>query len=395
MNFLRTFQAAALALTLALAACGGGDGGGISGTGRTQGTLKLALTDAPACGYDHVYVTIERVRVHQSSTAADGDSAWSEIVLSPAKRVDLLALTNGVLEELGQTALPAGRYTQLRLVLAANGNAAPFANAVVPTAGSESALTTPSAQQSGLKVDIAIDVAADQVADFVLDFDACKSVVKRGNSGQYNLKPVIAVVPRLSDAGLRVVGWVSPAAAAAGAPVSLQQAGLPVKATVADAATGRFVLYPVPEGTYDLVVAASGRASAVMTGVPVTRTAITNVNSAALPIVPPALTLPDRSVGGTVDPATATVRVLQTLSGGPTVELAWAPVDALSGAFSVALPQEAPWRLAYVANPVSLPFVAVPAAAGRYTVEAASGGVTKTQAVDTTAVVPPLRFTFP
>lgn len=392
-SFLRPLLAAALALTLA--ACGGGDGGGISGTGRTQGTLKLALTDAPACGYDHVYITLERVRVHQSSSAADGDGGWSEIVLSPARRIDLLALNNGVLEELGQTALPAGRYTQMRLIVAANGNSAPFANAVVPTGGAESALTTPSAQQSGLKADITIDVAADQVADFVVDFDACKSVVKRGNSGQYNLKPVITVVPRLADAGLRVVGWVSPAVAAAGAPVSLQLAGVPVKATVADASTGRFVLYPVPEGSYDLVVAASGRASAVMTGVPVTRTAITNVNSAALPIVPPALTLPSRSVGGTVVPATATVRVLQTLTGGPTIEQAWAPVDALSGAFSVALPQEAPWRVAYVANPVSLPFVAVPGAAGRYTVEAASGGVTKTQPIDTTAAVPALSFTFP
>lgn len=395
MNFLRTLQAAALALGLALAGCGGGDGGGISGTGRSQGTLKLALTDAPACGYDHVYITLERVRVHQSSSAADGDSGWSEIVLSPARRIDLLALNNGVLEELGQTALPAGRYTQMRLILAANGNSAPFANAVVPTGGAESALTTPSAQQSGLKADIGIDVAADQVADFVVDFDACKSVVKRGNSGQYNLKPVITVLPRLADAGLRVVGWVSPAVAAAGAPVSLQQGGVPVKATVADAATGRFVLYPVPEGSYDLVVAASGRATVVMTGVPVTRTAITNVNSATLPIVPPALTLPLRSVGGTVAPASATVRVLQALSGGPTIEQVWAPVDALSGAFNVALPQEAPWRLAYVANPVSLPFVAVPAVAGRYTVEAASGGVTKTQPIDTTAAVPALSFTFP
>ena len=109
--------AAVLAAGL-LAACGGGggEGGGIGGTG----TLHVSLTDAPSCGYDHVNVTIDRVRVHQSASAADADSGWSEVVLSPARRVDLLTLSNGVLEDLGQTQLPAGKYTQLRLVLAPN-----------------------------------------------------------------------------------------------------------------------------------------------------------------------------------------------------------------------------------------------------------------------------------
>ena len=55
------------------------------------------------------------------------------MVLNPALRVNLLDLTNGVLAELGQTELPAGSYTQLRLQLAANGGAAPYANSVVPS----------------------------------------------------------------------------------------------------------------------------------------------------------------------------------------------------------------------------------------------------------------------
>ncbi|MBC7437788.1 MAG: DUF4382 domain-containing protein, partial [Bdellovibrionales bacterium] len=96
----------------ALAACGGG------GDAPTQtGTLRMAMTDAPSCGYDSVNVTVEKVRVHQSASAADADGGWSEITLSPARRINLLALTNGVLDELGQTALPAGKYTQMRLIL--------------------------------------------------------------------------------------------------------------------------------------------------------------------------------------------------------------------------------------------------------------------------------------
>lgn len=374
-----------------LAACGGGGGGEGGGIGGT-GTLHVSLTDAPSCGYDQVNVTIDRVRVNQSASAADADGGWSEIVLSPARRVDLLTLSNGVLEDLGQTALPAGKYTQLRLVLAPNDAANPLANSVVPTGGTETALTTPSAQQSGLKMNVDIDVAADKIADVVLDFDACKSVVKRGNSGQYNLKPVITVVPVLSDAGLRVIGYVDPALGTANTQVSVQAAGVPVKAAAPDA-TGKFVLYPVPVGTYDLVVTSSGRVTAVMTGVPVVSTAFTTLNSATIPISPPVATM--RSVSGTITPATGTVRALQPLTGGPTVEVAWGAVDALSGAFSFSLPIEAPVKTAYVANPATLTFTPDATAAGKYTLEAASAGVVKTQAINASAIVPPVTFTFP
>lgn len=383
---------------LLLTGCGGGGGGeggggGIGGTGSSgMGTLHVSMTDAPACGYDAVNITVEKIRVHQSTSATDTDAGWSDITLSPAKRIDLLGLTNGVLEDLGQTALPAGTYTQMRLVLAANVTGQTPANSVVPTGAAETALTTPSGQQSGIKLNVDIDVAADKVADVVLDFDACKSVVKRGASGQYNLKPVIAVTPVLSDAGLRVVGYVDPSIALGSTTVSVQSGGVPVKSTVPDA-TGKFTLYPVPVGDYDLVITAAGRVTAVMTGVPVITTAYTNVNTSALGILPPVATT--RAVSGTVTPATATVRALQALTGGPTIEAAWLPVDATTGAFTAALPIEAPVRTAYVANPTSLAFAADAGAAGKYTLEAASDGAAKTQAVDAGAAVPAVTFTFP
>lgn len=394
MKILRMSSALALAASFALAGCGGGGGGGIGGTGSAQGTLRLAITDAPSCGYDAVNITIEKVRVHRNADAADGDSGWFEIVLAPARRIDLLTLSNGVLQDLGQTSLPAGKYTQLRLVLAANGASSPPPNSVIPTGEAETALTTPSAQQSGIKLNTNIDVASDQVADFVLDFDACKSVVKRGNSGQYNLKPVISVIPRLSDAGMRVVGYVDASIAGSAASVSLQRNGVPVKATSPDA-TGRFVLYPVPAGTYDLVVTSAGRVTAVMTGVPVVLTAYTYVGSSSVAIAPPAAASAPRTVPGTVAPAAATVRALQTLTGGPTIEVAWAPVDALTGAFSFSLPIQAPVRTVYAANPAALVFAADAGAAGKYTIEAALAGALKTLPIDAAATGPPLSFVFP
>ncbi|RQP22244.1 DUF4382 domain-containing protein [Piscinibacter terrae] len=383
--------AAALAASLAMLGCGGG-GGGIGGTGR-MGTMRVSLTDAPACGYDQVNITVDRVRVNQSSTAADGDGGWQEIVVSPARRINLLDLTNGVLDELGQTSLPAGKYTQLRLVLVDNDSTHPLANSVIPTGGSETALDTPSAQQSGLKINVDIDVAEGKEADIAIDFDACKSVVKRGNSGKYNLKPVLTAIPVISDAGLRVTGYVSPTVALPTTQVSVQFNGVPVKATVPDATTGKFTLMPLPAGTYDLVVTSSGRVTAVMTGVPVVSGTPTAVNTAGIPILPPTATM--RSVSGNVLPATATVRALQSLTGGPTVEVGWAAVDAASGDFGFSLPIEAPVKAAYVANATSLTFTADAAAAGKYTIAAASAGVTKTQAIDASVAVPAVNFTFP
>lgn len=393
MNIVALRGAAALlfAATM-LAGCGGGAAvGGAAGDGAAFGALSLAITDAPACGYDEVHVTVEKVRLHRSASAAESAAGWQELQVTPPRRIDLLKLGNGVLEELGQATLPAGHYTQLRLVLAENGGSVVPANAVKPTAEATVPLATPSGSQSGLKINVDIVIAPDKRADFVIDFDACRSVVKRGRSGQYGLKPVLSVVPRLSDAGMRVVGQLG-GALGAGTQVSLQLAGVPVKATV-PAADGSFVLYPVPAGSYDLVVAAPGRAHAVITGVPVLTTAYTFVGSVAGPILlPPSAT---RSVTGKVTPASATVRTLQTLTGGPTVEVAWVPVDADDGEFGFALPIAATVKAAYVAPPALPVFAADAASAGKYTVEAAITGAKKLQAIDVNAAVPPLNFTLP
>ena len=390
---------AALAGALALAGCGGGSGGEEDTTAGT-GSMRVALTDAPACGYDHVYVTVDRVRVHQSAGAAESDSGWSEIVVSPARRVDLLALTNGALEELGQTPLPSGTYTQMRLVLAENSAAAPLANSVVPSGGSEIALDTPSAQQSGLKMNVDVAVGANQVADVVIDFDACKSVVRRGNSGRYNLKPVLSAIPRLSDAGQRVTGYVVPALGSGATTVSLQLNGVPVRATPPDA-TGRFSLYPVPPGTYDLVIAADGRATAVLTGVPVTASAVTAINAETARIDPPAsatsrVAAGTAAIAGSSTVPDAVVHAQQTVSG-TTVEVKAQPVDATTGAFSLTLPTAAPVKAAYAAGAASAPtFTADAAAAGRYTLRAtATDRTAQSASVDLTSANSSTTFTFP
>jgi hypothetical protein len=366
-----------LAAAALVAACGGGsdDSTDIS-TGISTGTLSLSLTDAPACGYDKAFVTIEKVRVHQNSSAADSDAGWSDLVLAAPQRVDLLTLNNGTLLPLGRTELPAGSYTQMRLVLAANTAANPLANAIVPTGGVETALTTPSGQQSGLKMNVNIAVPAGQVVDFAIDFDACKSFVRAGNSGKYLLKPVLSIIPILSPAGQRIVGFVDPSLAHSGTTVSAQRAGAPVRATPPDA-MGRFVLYPVPAGTYDLVITAGGRVNAVMTGVPVDNASSTVIGSDTARINTP-LSAASYIASGAVtvrgDPANtgASVRATQDISGGPSIETGYSAADDTTGAYRMLLPAGAPARLAFAAGAATFAFSSAGQVPAVYRLEASA-----------------------
>lgn len=379
-----------------LVACGGGGGGGDSGTG----TMRLSLTDAPACGYEEVFVTVERVRVHQSDSANENASGWQEVVLPAPLRVDLLTLNNGALVDLGQTELPAGTYTQLRLVLAPNTASAPLANAIRPEGGALTPLTTPSGQQSGLKMNVSMTVPEGQVADFALDFDACKSFVRAGNSGQYLLKPVISVIPILATAGQRIVGFVDAALANGSTSVSAQTAGAPVRATPPDA-TGRFTLYPVPVGTYELVVTAAGRVNAVMTGVPATADSTTVIGNTTLRINPPASAASQVASGtvtvnGSVADTEGSVRALQSFADALAVEVGYSAADAVTGVYSMTLPTGAPVRTAYAANATSFTFMPDAAAAGLYTLAATAPTFSaKTEDIDLNGGDVETNFVFP
>lgn len=390
MNVLRSLALGGGIVTVYLFSCaGGGGGGGIGGSG----IIRLALTDAPACGYDAVNVTIDRLRVHERADASLGDSGWAEIVVSPPKRIDLLTLQNGALEPLGETAVTAGHYAQVRMVLTDNSLAAPLANSVVPTGQAEAPLDTQASGKNGIKIKLDATVDPEQLVDVVLDFDACKSVVKAGNSGKYKLKPAITAIPLTGPSGQAVVGFVDPSLAMGFTRVSAQAGGVPVKATTPDA-SGRFMLYPVPVGRYDVVISTPGRVATIVSGVPVDNSAPTHLNDDAHPIVPGLLQADARPVGGKVAPTTATVRATQRLSGGPTIEAAFAPVDAKSGSYSTGLPLDAPWRATY-GTPNAISFSADELAAGQYSVEAQSDKDNRTRAVDVRQPVPPINFSFP
>ena len=330
----------------------------------------MSLTDAPACGFDHVNVTIERVRVHQSSTANDNDGGWVDVpVVNAPRKVDLLALTNGVVIDLGQTALTAGYYSQIRLVLVSNKSVA-MSNTVTPTGGVVTELDTPSAAQSGLKLVSDFTVAPGAVTDIVLDFDACKSIVHRGN-GSYGLKPVIKVIPMTLTA---ITGYVQPGLT--GVTVSAQKNGVVLKATQPNA-SGLFALAPLDpaNGPYDVVLTGRNLTTSVIAAVPVTAEHTTALNSSLHPVNLPTST--SGTVTGNLGPAgardTGEVRALQRVGTVPAIEVAQTNVDPDSGDYSLFLPTAAP-RLVTYSNPMVMPlnFQAQGASAGKYRLEASA-----------------------
>jgi hypothetical protein len=362
----------------ALVACGGSGSSSPAPT-TTMGTLGVSMTDAPACGFDAVNVTVNKVRVHQSATASDTDAGWTDITLSPAKKINLLNLTNGVLETLGQTTLTPGHYSQLRLVLDANAGTG-LANSVIATGSTtEKTLETPSATQSGIKLVNEFDVAAGQRVDLVLDFNACKSVVTTG-SGKYLLKPVVKVIPTAING---ISGFVNTALLGSHVMVSAQQNGAIVSSTV-PSTTGEFFLARLVPGNYDVVITADDRAASVVGAVPVaSTTSTTALSTAAAPINLAAST--SASISGTVTmtPASATepayVAAKQSFAAGPTVTIKYQGADLATGAYTLAqLPVAAPQYTAYSAT---LPLVftqnltSTPGA-GKYQLDTSATGYT-------------------
>ncbi|PEN13521.1 hypothetical protein CRI94_09405 [Longibacter salinarum] len=207
---LRTVFSLGLVLVLGLVtftACDSSDSGAV------QGKMNLRLTDAPLDSVAEVNVTIESINLVREDADDDdleGDSESDEVeagddaivpVFAPDQpvTVNLLDLTDSTATLVTDAAIPAGDYSQMRLVLTNN-------NTLVFNDGSTENLKTPSAQQSGYKIQIPefeIDEEGD-IVDLTLDFDASQSVVELGNGG-YILKPVVkAEAIEFTDADLEL-----------------------------------------------------------------------------------------------------------------------------------------------------------------------------------------------
>ena len=200
--------------------------------------LEVRLVDAPA-DYEAVYIDVQEVRIHTSETASDEDQGWTTLPTN-AGIYNLLELTNGIDALLASDELPAGKVSQIRLILGEN-------NTLVED-GETIPLRTPSAQQSGLKLKINTTLEADLDYVIMLDFDAARSIVKAGNSGNYNLKPVIRTFVESDGGSLK--GCTSPTTIQS--LVTVSQNGQVVASAYTN--DGCFLIKGLPAGTYQVRV---------------------------------------------------------------------------------------------------------------------------------------------
>ena len=202
-------------------------------TTNTNQTAKLTvrMTDAPA-NYDEVLIDVQGVEV-----TGNGESAVT--LNTTAKVYNLLELSNGVNALIATGDLNAGAVSQIRLILGTN-NSVKVAGVVYP-------LTTPSAMQSGLKLQVNQTFVAGVEYTILLDFDASQSIVLTGNN-EYQLKPVIRTIDTAISGSIK--GSVSPITG----NVLITATSNGVTYTSVTDANGSFLIAGLPLGTYDITI---------------------------------------------------------------------------------------------------------------------------------------------
>lgn len=194
-------------------------------------TVNMHLTDGPSV-YDHVYLDIQQVEVTMESGSA--------VTLTPVRAgiYDIMQFRNGLDTLLVRATLPAGTIQQIRLILGDN-------NSVVVN-GNSYPMNTPSAQESGVKLNLHQTFVANGSYDLWIDFDAGKSIVETGNGG-YKLKPVIRAYSASTNG--RIKGYVLPLNAEA---TVYAINGNDTLSAIPDAVDGFFVINGLAEGSYTL-----------------------------------------------------------------------------------------------------------------------------------------------
>lgn len=236
------------------------DGGNNNGD---TSQLKIYLTDAPA-EYDAVYIDVQSVEIHSD---ADG---WRTLNVINPGIYDLLKFNSGIDTLIIDEDIAPQTISQIRLILGDN-------NSVVVD-GVIHDLETPSAETSGLKLNVHYTFEAGIAYELWMDFDAEQSIVEKGN-GDYSLKPVIHVYTQAETGAIS--GTINPFDAAfyvmATTPTDT------IGTLIAD--DGSFLISGVPAGNYDVIFSpVAGFTEITVSDVNVQTGNVTNLGEINIPL---------------------------------------------------------------------------------------------------------------
>lgn len=190
----------------------------------------IRMTDAPAA-YLAVNIDLQAVEVTGSG---------STVMLNVTPRIyNLLNFSNGLDTLIATGSLTISKVEQIRLILGSN-------NTIVTSTGTYP-LKTPSAQQSGLKLNVNHNLQPGVDYYVLLDFDAAQSIVEHGN-GDYSLKPVIRTIETSLSGSIR--GKIS--VPGVSATVTATSGAMSYSSVVN--ANGDFIISGLPAGTYVLTI---------------------------------------------------------------------------------------------------------------------------------------------
>jgi len=174
-----------------VAACGGDSVMSPSGSGR----LSLMIKDSPYSDAKALLVTFSEVTAHR-----DGEGGFSKLpfgdTTATSRTCDLKKLVDRQ-DLLGVGTLPAGHYTQVRVVVSSAtlyfdnpSEGPPCAATIAAPAGRSAALEIPSGE---VKLNRQFDVGESGATSMLIDFDGQRSVIETGN-GRFRMTPVIGIV---------------------------------------------------------------------------------------------------------------------------------------------------------------------------------------------------------
>lgn len=192
----------------------------------------IRLTDVPG-PYNAVNIDLQGIVV----TGNDGKDVTMNVHTGI---YNLLNFSNGIDTLIATGALEVATVQQIRLILGPN-NSVVVNNITYP-------LSTPSADQSGLKLQVHQTLQAGVLYSVLLDFDANKSIVETG-TGTYKLKPVIRTIETAISGSIK--GNITPVGTLAYVTAT-SSTNETYSSNVM--ATGNFLLMGIPSGTYSVKV---------------------------------------------------------------------------------------------------------------------------------------------